>query len=167
MNPRLILWLQRLFWILGWSVLVLAVVTLGFEAYYFFRPMSESIIQMPKREFFFLNQTRVLFSSLGQAFFAFLISSVFGMILQKAPVRMQQAGKFLRLACIGFIGEGILNLMGWARIGFVLPMELDVLTLLTYALSVFPVLNSFVYAITIYVLFKHFSQMVTFESEVV
>lgn len=167
MNPRSILLLQRLFWVLGWSILVLAAFTVAAEAFYFFKPMTVGGIPMPKRDFVFLNNSRVLFSSLGQAFFAFLVSSVFDMIFHKAPVKSQQTESFLTLACLGFVGEGILGLFSWAQLGVLMWPNFDLLTGLTYLLSIVPPLISFVYAITISVLFKHFSQMVAFESEVV
>lgn len=173
MNPKLIPWLQRIFWILGWSVLVLAMVNIAAEAYYFFRPTSNDLIQWPKHEFYFLKQMRILFSSLGQAFFAFLVSSIFDMIFHRAPVRRQQTESFLIITCIGFVGEGLLGSISWAQsVLYIFPTFAkstgpDLLSALSYLLSLFPNLISFVYAITIYVLFRHFSQMVTFESEVV
>lgn len=173
MNPKLIPWLQKVFWILGWAVLMLAVVNIGAEAYCYFRPASNDLIQWPKHEFLFLKQVRVLFTSLGQAFFAFLVSSIFDMIFHRAPVKRQQTESFLILACIGFVGEGLLGMISWVQSAFYIfptfgnSTGLDILSALSYLLSLFPNLISFVYAITIYVLFKHFSQMVTFESEVV
>lgn len=171
MNPKVITWLQKIFWIVGWAVLVLTVGTIAFQTYDYFQP-STGLIQWPKKEFDFLHQTRILFSAVGQAFFAFLVSSIFGMIFQRAPARTEQTEIFLKLTCIGFAGDGILGLISWIRSAFyIFPQTMksgwEILSGLSYLLSVFSILISFVYAITIYVLYRHFSQLVTFESEVV
>lgn len=173
MNPRMIPWLQKIFWILGWSALILAAVTIASNAYQFFRPVSPTELSWPKEEFYFLKQVRILFSSLSQAFFAFLVSSVFDMIFHRKPVRSQQTQAFLVLTCIGFVGEGAIGLISWFKSTFsVLPQfnvssGVEILSFISYFVGLIPNLISFVYAITVYVLFTHFSKLVTFESEVV
>jgi hypothetical protein len=173
MHPKLIPALQKIFWIIGWSVLALAVASIAMEAYEHFKPASDGLIQWPKKDFYFLKSARLLFSAIAQAFFAFLVSSVFDMIFHRAPVRSQQTESFLLLTCIGFCGEGLIGIIGWAQSAFyILPQSdfssgLGILSVATYLLSIFSSLISFVYAATIYILYRHFSKMVTFEAEVV
>jgi magnesium-transporting ATPase (P-type) len=179
MNPKLVPWLQRIFWTLGWSVLVLAIASIVSEALYYFYPPSEvslfgeKLNIGPEHHFSFLEQMRILFSSIGQAFFAFLVSAIFDMIFHRAPVGSQRTERFLVLTCVGFVGEGLLGLVLWGQVGiqivpqFEMSTSLGLISVFNYLLSLFPNLISFVYAITIYVLYKHFSQMVAFESEVV
>lgn len=173
MRPQLIPALQKIFWIIGWSVLALAVANIAVEAYGYFMPVSDGTVQWPKKDFQFFKAARLLFSSLAQAFFAFLVSAVFDMIFHRAPVRSQQTERFLILTCIGFCGEGLFGIILWAQSAFyILPQydfssDLGILSVTTYFLSIFSNLISFVYALTIYILFRHFSKMVTFEAEVV
>lgn len=173
MHPKLIPALQKIFWIIGWSILVLAAASIAMEAYDHFKPASGGLSQWPKKEFYFLKSARLLFSSIAQAFFAFLVSAVFDMAFKRAPVRAQQAVSFLLLTCIGFCGEGLLSVIAWAQsLFYILPQSdfssgFGVLSAATYLLSIFSSLIPFVYAVTIYILYRHFSKMVSFEAEVV
>jgi hypothetical protein len=168
MSPKVIRCLEVIFWITGWSILVLTAASIGTEAYYHFRPVTESFF--PKHEFHFLKQVRLLFSSVGQAFFAFLVSSIFKMIFHRAPARSQQTRAFLTLTCIGFAAEGLFGLITWIQIATYMLGQSNAwgpLSVISYLLSLFPSLVSFIYAVTIYVLYEHFSKLVTFESEVI
>lgn len=173
MNPRLITWLQRIFWIFGWSILTLTAVAIATQAYEYFRPVSPIEIPWPKEQFSFLMQVQTLFSSLAQAFFAFLVSSVFDMIFHRKPAKPKQTESFLLLTCLGFVGSGVVGLIWWIQSAFTLLPGFDtssglgLLSIFNYFLGLFPSLMAFVYAITVYVLFKHFSQLVAFESEVI
>lgn len=173
MNLKLISWLQRIFWILGWLILGLAVAMIGLDVYYHFKPPSEFLSQY---EFYLSKQTQLLCSLLAQAFFAFLISSVFGMVFHKAPVKQQQTEVFLKLTCIGFIGEGVMGLVVWGYsiVGLFTveapSVDANIFQTLFHILSVLQIFPNFiplVYAIAVYVLYRHFSRMVLFESEVV
>ncbi len=180
MSSSIIRPLEKVFRILGWATLVLAVLSLVTQGFNFFNPSQ----YMPTPEFHFLKQMEIFFSTIGLAFFAFLISAVFKMILHKAPVNMEQTERYLILTCIGFAGEGLFALSGWLQStayvfsrmigdwGTIVsdPMLFalsDGTLLLGHLISLFTNFIPFVYAISVYVLFKHFSQLVTFESEVV
>lgn len=173
MDLKIIGRLQKIFWVIGWSVLVLTGLIIGLEIYEFFRPVPESGFVWPKREFNLLVSIKLLFSSLAQAFFAFLVSAVFEMVFHRAPVRPQQAETFMRLTCLGFVGEGAVGVISWiistvqSFSTFDVSTGPGILMTTTSLLSIFPSLILFVYAISIYVLFRHFSQMVSFEATVV
>lgn len=173
MHPKIIPALQKIFWIVGWSILALVVANITMEAYEHFKPAPDGLIQWPKKEFYFLKSARLLFSSIAQAFFAFLVSAVFDMAFKREPVRAQQTESFLLLTCIGFCGEGLIGIIEWVQSAFYIIPQYDfssglgILSIATYLLSIFSSLISFVYAMTIYILYRHFSKMVTFEAEVV
>jgi hypothetical protein len=175
MNPKLIPCLQKIFWIIGWAALTLAVFGIAIEVYQYFSPHEDPTlhINLSKYDFNFLRSLKVLFSSIGQAFFAFLVSAVLGMIFHRAPVRTQQTERFLILTCIGFVGEGIIGVISWVQLLYELFSHTSFsgiigwLSMGTYLLNFVQSLSSFLYAATIYILYKHFSRMVTFESEVI
>lgn len=170
-NSKLITFLQKTFNVIGWSILALALVSLAKEAYEFFTPTSEMILIQQPRELQVLKSVGDIFSHLSEAYFAFLVSAVFGMVFHRAPVRSVQAERFLLLTCTSFFVEGIFNLIGWVQTGVYLTYLdfswMGVLGFGAFILGVFPAVISFVFSISIYVLFRHFSQMVTFEAEVI
>src|SRR5690606_37844090 len=103
----------------------------------------------------------------------FLVSAVFGMAFKRAPVCAHQTESFLLLACIGFCGEGLIGIIGWVQSAFHFfptydySSGLGIFSAATNLLSIFSNLVPFVYAVTIYILYRHFSKMITFEAEVV
>jgi hypothetical protein len=167
MNPKVTRALQNMFWCLGWAILALTVVHVGVEAYSFY---STSMFQR-QAEFSFVRSASALLSSVGAAFFAFLMSAVFGMLFHRAPVESQKAEAFLVLCCLGFAGEGVVRIVSWGLwlryASFDLSSALGWLSVSSTLLSLCMHLVSLVYAITIYVLYRHFYRLVSFESEVV
>lgn len=171
MNTKLVTFLQKTFRVIGWSILALAVMSIAKETYEFFKPTSEMIQFQQPRELQFMKSVANIFSYLSQAYFAFLVSAVFDMVFHRAPIRTAQAERFLFLTCAGFFVEGVFNIIGWIQtavyFNYIDFSWMGILGVGAFILGVFPVVISFVYAISIYVLFRHFSQMVTFEAEVV
>lgn len=170
MDRKLTLMLQKVFWVLGWVTILIATASMAFQAYNHFNPPPEI---WPKKDFSIVTQLHRLVSTMGQAFFAFLVSSIFGMVFHRAPIKKQQTEAFLTLTCFGFIGEGIFGIIDWIQFGvlvlpnFDLSTSLGWMSIFNHLLNIFPNIISFVYAITIFILFRHFTNLVTFESEVV
>jgi len=171
MNPQWMTRLQKFFWAIGWAMLALVLINIGCEVYRYFsyEPgfLGEFFNKQP--QFSLLTQLRVLCSGIANAFFAFLMSSVFAMIFQRTPPSAQ-AERFLILTCAGFVGEGLLTLYNWITGLSHLQFgneSWQIMTVMAYVLSVFTPLMSFIFAMTIYVLYKHFTRLITFESEVV
>ena len=169
MNARLVKRLQIFFWLAGWAILVLGVANAGlpFIREYIFNS-NTSFAHIYKNDFSVVISFQQIFSAIGEGFFAFLTSAVFGMIFRKEPAS-RQTERFLNLTCLGFLGSGVLSLYSWFTIiGPMMGQEApNAFYLASYAFGLIPPLTNFVYAIAVYVLFRHFSQMVTFETEVV
>jgi hypothetical protein len=171
MNPKLVPGLQKIFQVVGWSVLVLAVVNIGMQIYHQAFPPT-GLVPFGKEPFELLFQVRLLFTSLAQAFFAFLMSAVFDMVFRRRAVRAEQAEIFLKLTIVGFVGEGVINILSWVRMMWQIVVESPDREWMwaqgaLYFLQIAPHLLNFVYAASIYILFRHFSALVEFESEVV
>ncbi len=169
-NTKSISTLQKIFWILGVLGLLTAALTFGSEIFRWIYPSTSWVTAegLPtKPEFRIFTQLKNLFSAMGLAFFLFLVSAVLGMIFHRSPVKTQQTERFLILTCIGFIGEGVFGFSGRVIDLIRLFGEWDIMTSLLYSLGLISDLIGIVYAITIYIVYRHFSQLVKFESEVV
>ena len=173
MNPKTIAILQKIFWIIGWSVLALSVAATAMEAYAYFVLVPESVIPVSKKTFSFLSSTRRVFSEIGLAFSAFLVSDMFELIFHRVSRRPQRTEKFVLLACIGFIGKGMLGVISWTlSVSQIVPAYdlstvLGVFSASMYVVSIFSSLISFLIAVTIYVFYREVQRMVSVEVEVV
>ena len=169
-NAKSISSLQKIFWILGVLGLITAVFTFVSEIFSWMYPSTSWVMPeglSTKPEFRIFTQLKNLFSAMGLAFFLFLLSDVLGMIFHRAAVKTQQAERFLILTCIGFIGESVFGFSGRVIDLIRLFGEWDTMTSLFYSLGFISDLVGIVYAIAIYIVYRHFSQLVKFESEVV
>lgn len=175
LKPKFVSRLQIVFWVLGWATLALTLMKIGMSAFQHFQPAAEFEI-IPRAPFIFLLELQKLFSGIGEAFFAFLVSAVFGMVYHRKPIGTQRNERFLLLACVGFLAESLLGALHMIRLGFqIIPDALNsnsgteyiASQIISYFLFFAPSILSSLYAITIFVLFRHFAQLVTFESEVV
>lgn len=168
--------LQKIFQFVGWSILILALMRMLYEAYTFFFASEELHSLSPQVEFSFLSSFSDLFSYLAQAYFAFLVSSVFAMVFNRGvhrePAGLARAQRFLVLTCGAFVIDGLLALVSWLQAGvyFVNHIQFSWMGLLSVGAFLLGAAQGailFVYAISIYVLFRHFVSLVQFEAEVV
>jgi hypothetical protein len=117
------------------------------------------------------NALGSFFSNLGNAFLAFLIAAVFRMIANQAPVGSENARRLMIVCCLSYVANVLVQICSFISIvhsliqlgfyrgigpGFWFP----------FALAVIPAFVPLLYAATIFVLYTHFTKMVTFESEV-
>lgn len=173
MNPKSIAILQKIFWIIGWSVLAVSVAATAMEAYAYFVLVPDSLIPVSKKTFSFLGSTRRVFSEVGLAFSAFLVSDTFELIFHRVSRRPQRTERFLVLACIGFIGEGMLGVITWTLSASQIVPAYDlstvpgVFSVSMYVVSIFSSLISFLIALTIYVFYRQFQRMVSVEVQAV
>jgi hypothetical protein len=122
-------------------------------------------------QFNLANSLGSFFSGLGNAFLAFLIAAVLRMIEKHAPVGNGHGKRLMIVCCVSYLAaaltgfcssisktSGVLRLQDFAKYfwWFWLPYSSTLITVFV------PVL----YAATIFVLYTHFTKMVTFESEV-
>lgn len=107
------------------------------------------------------------FSGFGNAFLAFLIAAVVQMIERQAPVGIEYANRLMLVCCFSYLANALIQFHGLIQ-GFLLtlndgfywrflPTEL--------VLSV-PAIAPILYTAVIYALYRHFTAMVRFESEV-
>jgi hypothetical protein len=108
------------------------------------------------------------FFGLGNVFLAFLVAAVLRMIEKESPVMEKNARRLMIVCCLSFLVDTIVRSCTFI---LSLPDTIRILTLndwvsnLPYFIG-FPPFAPFLYAASIFVLFTHFTKMVTFESEV-
>ncbi len=118
-----------------------------------------------------VNALGQFLSSLGNAFFAFLIATVIRMIEQGVPVGIKKATRLMSVCCLSFTAEALVRVWSVVLIlsGTIAfrPFENWSWRLwLTYASVLIPVLVPFLYAASVFVLYTHFARMGMFGSEV-
>lgn len=175
-NQKVLKNLEKLFWVIGWIVLAITFFGVAATVYRYAYPpeVFGQQIEFPSDAFALFLQLKQLFSGFGEAFFAFLMSSVFTMTIHRQPVDLARAERFMICTCVGWIGAGLISMISWGRTLYMmapgsnlildnewLQIGLTVLTWLGSLESLMP----FIYALTVYVLFKQFSKMITFEAE--
>ena len=149
--------------ILGWILLITELwkVCLLIAYYHNFLNIDGGGIALASRisSFFF---------GLGNVFLAFLVAAVLRMIEKEAPVMGKNARRLMIVCCLSFLVDVIVR-------SYVFIMSLpDIMYSFfrpdwVYSFPYFiglPPFAPFLYAASIFVLFTHFSKMVTFESEV-
>lgn len=120
-------------------------------------------------QFSILRALSSCFSDFGNVFFAFLMAAVLRMIEKESPVGRKNARRLMIVCCLSYMADAIvqfcsliLNLSGVTQI-FNHP---DWISLLPYVYVGATPIAPFLYAASIFILFTHFTKMVTFESEV-
>jgi hypothetical protein len=162
-------WIRRLeiiFLTLGWASLTIAILNIYNSMRAMMGPRSPFEQLLSDHEVF-LIQFKFLMGSLGDAFFAFLLSSALFMIRHQKPVDSKKIDLFLKITCFGFLVEGLLGILGW--INSSKPQESfgQISYWFVYFAQLTPSLMSCLYAVTLYILFQHFFKLITFKSEVV
>lgn len=109
------------------------------------------------------------FSGMGNAFLAFLIAAVVRMIEKQVPIGIEYANRLMIVCCLSYLADALIELYGLTRY-FLATLSLihgfDFRFLSTYAAFSIPAIAPLLYAASIYVLYRHFTSMVQFESEV-
>lgn len=177
--------LEKLFWVIGWLLVASTLFGVGVYVYqYATLPTSGAgdffhSLGQRRGEFQLFSALKTLLSGFGESFFAFLMSSIFTMAIHRRPVNQARAERFLKCTCLGWIGGSVIGIGLWIYsityffpqdYGSVMGLEIDYTNLAMQALAwgsgvivILPIL----YAITVYVLFRQFSHLITFESETV
>jgi hypothetical protein len=120
-------------------------------------------------QFDLANSMSSFFSSFGNALFAFLIAAVLRMIEKQAPIGNEYAQRLMIACCLFYVAESAARLCSFI---IHLPEALQVFAgfglrfWLPCFSKVIPSVIPLLYAASIYVLYTHFTKMVTFESEV-
>jgi hypothetical protein len=160
--------LSKLFRWLGHLTMLSVLVSIGYRVYYWHLFQSAEEIGF-NYQFNLLQECRSIVVSLADGCFLYLVSAVFLTIQHRRPIQMQRTGRIMRaccalytlsaaagfvLLCI-FIKELFLGGMNWywaASTGLMARLS---------------AITPFLYAVSIYFLYRHFAGLVEFESEVV
>lgn len=156
--------------VLGWILLItISLDSWGSIYRYLHIPVNTEGVVSTMAKFAYLRAHGSLFSGLGSVFFAFLVAAILRMIEKEAPVGMKKAQRLMIVCCFFYLADAIVRF-------FFLIMSLPHITncfnrpnwisLLPHAYIGPPPFAPFLYAASIFVLFTHFTKMVTFESEV-
>lgn len=149
--------------VLGWSLLITVLLDAWGRIYRHTQINHEAFDQ------FAIPAMSAFFSGLGSIFFAFLIAAILRMIEKEAPVGKKNAKRLMIVCCLSYLADAVVRS---SALILSLPhvMHLfnrpDWISLLPYAYFGPPPFAPFLYAASIFVLFTHFTKMVTFESEV-
>ena len=163
MNIKLLKLLRIGALILGWILLITELwkVCLLIAYYHNFLNIDGGGIALASR-------ISSIFFGLGTVFLAFLVAAVLRMIEKKAPVSGSNSRRLMIVCCLSFLVDAIVR-----SCTFILSLP-DIMYFFHSPdwVSSFPhyfglpPFAPFLYAASIFVLFTHFSKMVTFESEV-
>jgi len=155
--------------ILGWLLLagVYAGVWGHLAIYYRGQNDPTGLLRNIQTQFDLASALSSFFSGFGNAFLAFLVAAVFRMIEEEGPVGRANSRALMIICCLSYLADAfvrfysvVLNLPALRSVkgfGWLLP---------SYASTAVAVLIPVLYAASIFVLYTHFTKMVTFESEV-
>jgi len=120
-------------------------------------------------QFNLLQECRSIANSLADGFFLYLVSAVFLIIRHKRPVQMRRTERVMQACCALYTlsaAIGFVLLLLWIRTQFSGGMNWY-WAAVTGFMARLGSLTPFLYAVSIYFLYRHFAGLVEFESEVV
>jgi hypothetical protein len=122
-------------------------------------------------QFDIANSLGAFFSSFGNAFFAFLIAAVFRMIEKQAPVGIENARRLMIICCLSYVAGALTRFCSFTLdLAGVLPSHsvgnFGLPYWFSYPSLLISVIVPVLYAASIFILFMHFTKLMTFESEV-
>jgi hypothetical protein len=136
--------------------------------------MADGITPANTDLFFFLPHVIGLIRHLTQAFFLLLVAQIFSLLMNSAEKKYDYGDRLMIVTSIGFLLQGAVGFISWVELGNSSnPIENleragGYYYMVAYVLSGFSqLLTPTLYAVTIFVLYRHFVRMVNFESEVV
>jgi hypothetical protein len=169
-KQKVYLSLQKFFWVMGW---LSAVSCAGFLIYFSISQIRGpylSDIVWAQRSFGEIYSA--ITKGVGAVAFAFLMSTVFDILLKGRDENSKRTNIYLKLTCGCFVLRTV-GALFWAfystiyvPLSYSGHLKFDLDTWISF-LNVVLAFEFLLYAVTIWVLFKHFIKMVEFESEVV
>jgi hypothetical protein len=156
--------------VMGWVLLigVLTGIWGRFSIYRYAQNNPEGFVTSIA-QFDILSALSSFFSGFGGVFFAFLIAAVFCMIEKESPVGKDNAQRLMIVCCLSYVAEALVRLCS-----FILKLSEGIRIFsasgwrswIPYASTAVSPLVPVLFAASIFVLYMHFTKMVTFESEV-
>jgi phosphoglycerol transferase MdoB-like AlkP superfamily enzyme len=162
LDSKIIILLQKICWFIGIVIICTAAFNIATQVHGAFGLTAELAND---KGFFFQFLGRTFFSALEQAFLLFLVASILDCIFLNQPLNLQATDLFVRLACIGLIGGGVIDIVTWAQsVFYALPLVnfiegRGLMNLIGSIMRIFSCLVSFIYAVVIFVFYKNFSRM--------
>lgn len=175
-STKMIERLENIFKWLGYLMLASTVFVIFTTAKEFARTdivMPDGITPANADIFYVMPQLTNLVVYMTQAFFVLLVSHVFSLIRGGVEKRYEYGQRLMMVTCFGFALHGVMSFGSWIHTMATLPPSnafsgsMQFLMAASYCVSALGQLMPVLYAITIFVLYRHFVKMVTFESEVV
>jgi hypothetical protein len=159
--------------VLGWILIVavLGSVWSQFGLYYRAQNNPAGFFGSMVAQFDFANSLGSFFSGFGNAFFAFLIAAVFRMIEKQAPVGIGNARRLMIVCCLSYLACALTRFCSFlpglaAAQSSHLVRNFGLSYWFSFSSTLIPVIVPILYAASIFVLYMHFTKLVTFESEV-
>jgi uncharacterized membrane protein len=176
-NRKMLSRLEQVFRWLGYYLLASAAFAIVWSIREFARTdivLADGITPANTDPFFILPQITTLVTYITQAFFVLLVGQVFALLLNGSEKLYERGDRLMIVTTIGFVLQGVSSFTNWIHNAY----EWDPLGkfhdpggnyyLAYFVMSGFSqLLTPILYAVTIFVLYRHFVQMVSFESEVV
>jgi hypothetical protein len=169
MKTRSLQFLRICALVLGWVLVGSVLVSVMGQFSIYLRAQDTPPGFLAIAQFDIMKSLSTFFSGFGNALLAFLIAAVFLMIEKQAPVGSENAKRIMIVCCIAYLSDA---LSSFCSTILKLSELLQVLTpfvwgfWLQFMPMAIPVLVPLLYAASIFVLYTHFTKMVTFESEV-
>lgn len=170
MNNKLLKLLRIGALVMGWLLLISVLLGVwGRYSLYRNAPENTEGFVTAIAQFNILSNFSSFFSGFGSVFFAFLVAAVLRMIEKEAPVGKEKAQRLMIICCLSYMADAVVRFCTFIpNLSVVVYFfsRSDWTSLLPYAYIGIVPFAPILYAATIFVLFTHFTEMVTFESEV-
>ena len=156
--------------VMGWLLFagIVAGVWGRYDLYCHSPEKPEGIIA-PVVQFSLLQSLSNFFFTFGSVFFAFLLAAVLRMIEKEAPVGRERAQRLMIICCLSYLADAIVRFCSFipslSGIADALGRSGWMSLLPFFYAGIWP-FAPLLYTASIFVLFTHFTKMVTFESEV-
>lgn len=173
-DPKLLKTLQKFFW---WAACVLVALTffsIGMMVYMHLHPAPNLFGLLDRASVW--DQLGAIIDGVAKFSFAFLMSTVFGLLGDRQAVDLERGNRFLKITVIAFALEALYGEVLWFKVhsqhswscsGSLCDWEVQLLNLVSPLTTFLTNLTPALFAVTIYILYRHFTRMVEFEAGVV
>jgi hypothetical protein len=157
--------------ILGWLLLAGVLLSIWSQVNLYKQTQSDltGYMSVIAGEFKLERAFESFFSGLGNAFFAFLIAAIVRMIERREPIGIEYANRLMLVCCGSYLINALLQFHYLIQ-SFFMTLKLVgrfyFLSVPTEIAMAIPAFAPILYAASICILYRHFTTMVQFESEV-
>jgi hypothetical protein len=171
MKPTALKLLRICVLVLGWLLIVGVFLGIWSQANLYKQAQSDltSSMALIAGEFKLERAFESFFSGLGNAFFAFLVAAIVRMIERREPIGIEYANRLMLICCGSYLMNALLQFHNLVQSFFAtlkLVGRFHFLSIPTEIAMAVPAFVPILYAASICILYRHFTNMVKFESEV-